>query len=48
MNEAKQLIQDFSDLYSGKITNFRGARHYDNKVQNEEVKLARDEIYHAN
>ena len=32
MDEAKRLIQDFSDLYSGKITNFRGARHYDNKV----------------
>lgn len=28
---AKQLISQFRDLYSGKITTFRGARHYDPK-----------------
>ncbi|MDD5032168.1 MAG: radical SAM protein, partial [Patescibacteria group bacterium] len=28
MGEAEYLIQQFSDLYSGKITKFRGARHY--------------------
>lgn len=27
MNEAKYLIQQFADLYAGKITKFRGARH---------------------
>ena len=34
MNEAKFLIQQLSDLYSGKITNFRGVRHY--KKENKE------------
>ncbi|OIO62559.1 B12-binding domain-containing radical SAM protein [Candidatus Woesearchaeota archaeon CG08_land_8_20_14_0_20_47_9] len=28
MEEAKRLIQQFADLYSGKTTKFRGARHY--------------------
>lgn len=28
MAEAAALIQRFKDLYSGRITNFRGARHY--------------------
>lgn len=28
MREAKWLIQQLADLYAGKITNFRGTRHY--------------------
>ncbi|MEA5090922.1 B12-binding domain-containing radical SAM protein [Solidesulfovibrio sp.] len=28
MQTAQTMIQQFADLYSGKITNFRGARHY--------------------
>ncbi len=29
IEEANRLIQQFADLYSGKIINFRGSRHYD-------------------
>lgn len=31
MAEAEKLIRQLADLYSGKITNFRGARHYQKK-----------------
>ncbi|MBS3095032.1 B12-binding domain-containing radical SAM protein, partial [Candidatus Pacearchaeota archaeon] len=31
MQKAKQLIEQFADLYSGKTTTFRGSRHYEKK-----------------
>ncbi|MFC1504036.1 B12-binding domain-containing radical SAM protein [Spirochaetota bacterium] len=31
MEQAENLINNFRDLYTGKINNFRGARHYDKK-----------------
>ncbi len=33
IESAKQLIQQFADLYSGKTTQFRGAKYYDYNVQ---------------
>ncbi|MBN2421600.1 hypothetical protein JXB41_00110, partial [Candidatus Woesearchaeota archaeon] len=31
MEKANMLIRQFKDLYEGRITNFRGSRHYEIK-----------------